>query len=99
MRLIFKRRNLFFDISKDEVVRIVKFQEALKKEHDNIIVRLIEGQPTFVLEPSTVINSINDSSKLSSWREPIFLLLLRRDGDVCKALMADSLDWNLKKEL
>ena len=99
MRLIFKRRNLFFDIEKDEVVRIIKFQEKLEAEPSALIVRLIEGQPTIILEPTKVINSINESVKWTLWKKPNFLLLLRRDGDVCKALMADSLDWNCKKEL
>ena len=99
MRLIFKRRNLFFDIAKDEVVRVMEFKEKLEPEPSVLIVRLIEGQPTFILEPTKVINSINESAKCTSWKKPNFLLLLRRDGDVCKALMVDSLDWNLKKEL
>ena len=49
-------------------------------------------------EPSIEVDSINQKLSFGLWRTPSYLLLMRRDGDVSKALMADSMDWHLKKE-
>lgn len=98
MRLIFKRRDLFFGISKDEVIRVVSVIESYEIVFSKFLVRLIDGQPTFVLEPSRVVDSLNQQLSFGPWQTPRYLLLMRRDGDVCKALMADSIDWHLKRE-
>tara|TARA_A100001011_G_C14302649_1_gene841576 strand:+ start:2213 stop:2515 length:303 start_codon:yes stop_codon:yes gene_type:complete len=98
MRLIFKRRGLLFDISKDEVVRVINVDESFGIDSSKFLVRLLDGQPTFILEPLRVIESINKQLSYGNWKVPKYLLLVRRDGDVCKALMVDSMDWNLKRE-
>tara|TARA_A100001015_G_scaffold217882_1_gene244848 strand:+ start:288 stop:590 length:303 start_codon:yes stop_codon:yes gene_type:complete len=97
MRLIFKRRDLFFAISKEEIIRVIKVIELFEITSSKFLVRLIDGQPTFILEPSIEADSINKQSIFGTWQMPIYLLLMRRDGDVSKALMADSLDWHLKR--
>ena len=98
MRLIFKRRGLFFTITKDEVIRVISVLDSFEIESSKLLVRLIDGQPTLILEPSIEVDSINQKLSFSLWKTPSYLLLLRRDGDVSKALMADSMDWHLKKE-
>jgi hypothetical protein len=51
-----------------------------------------------MLEPSREVDSINHQLTFGPWKRPGYLLLMRRDGDVSKALMADSMDWHLKRE-
>ncbi len=98
MRLIFKRRGLFFTITKDEVIRVISVLDSFEIVSSKLLVRLIDGQPTLILEPSIEVDSINQKLSFGLWRTPSYLLLMRRDGDVSKALMADSMDWHLKKE-
>ena len=98
MRLIFKRRDLFFAVPKDEIIRVIEVIESFEIEASNFLVRLIDGQPTLIIEPNRVFESINQKQHFGSWKNPTYLLLMRRDGDVSKALMADSMDWHLKKE-
>ena len=98
MRLIFKRRGLFFTITKDEVIRVISVLDSFEIESSKLLVRLIDGQPTLILEPSLEVDSINQRLTFALWKKPSYLLLMRRDGDISKALMADSMDWNLKKE-
>ena len=98
MRLIFKRRGLFFTITKDEVIRVISVLDSFEIEPSKLLVRLIDGQPTLILEPSIEADSINQKLTFGLWKQPSYLLLMRRDGDISKALMADSMDWNLKKE-
>ena len=82
MRLIFKRRGLLFDISKDEVVRVINVDESFGIDSSKFLVRLLDGQPTFILEPLRVIESINKQLSYGNWKVPKYLLLVRRDGDV-----------------
>ena len=98
MRLIFKRRGLFFAITKDEVIRVMSVLDSFEIVSSKLLVRLIDGQPTLILEPSIEVDSVNQKLNFGLWKNPNYLLLMRRDGDVSKALMADSMDWHLKKE-
>ncbi len=98
MRLIFKRRDLLFTIIKDEVIRVISVFDFLEIEPSKLLIRLIDGQPTLILEPSIEVVSVNQQLNFGPWKKPKYLLLMRRDGDVSKALMADSMDWHLKKE-
>ena len=95
-RLIFKRRDLIFEVAKEEVIRVINIFEAFEIKPSDFLVRLIDGQPTFVIEPSKIVNCISDQLSFGPWKNPSYLLLMRRDGDVCKALMVDSMDWHLK---
>ena len=94
MKILFKRRSISYSITKSEVLRVV-----LGEELDNIfetvfLVRILDGHPTLLLEPTNLFPEI-DHTEVSSWIKPNYIFILQRDGDAGRAIFVDSFDRRL----
>ena len=72
------------------------------EELDNIfetvfLVRILDGQPTLLLEPTNLFPEINYAA-VSSWIKPNYIFILQRDGDAGRAILVDSFDRRLVYE-
>ena len=68
-------------------------------ELDNIfetvfLVRILDGHPTLLIEPTNLFRKINYGA-VSSWIKPNYIFILQRDGDAGRAILVDSFDRRL----
>ena len=69
------------------------------QELDNIfetvfLVRILDGHPTLLLEPTNLFPEMNETTA-SSWIKPNYIFILQRDGDAGRAILVDSFDRRL----
>tara|TARA_B100000035_G_scaffold180723_1_gene154176 strand:- start:2000 stop:2230 length:231 start_codon:yes stop_codon:yes gene_type:complete len=72
------------------------------KELDSIfeavfLVRILDGHPTLLLEPTSLFPEVNYAA-VSSWTKPNYIFILQRDGDAGRAIFVDSFDRRLVYE-
>ncbi len=95
MKINFSRRGVNYSVLKENALRIVDTKVIEKIEAMNISVKIIDGQPTFLIEPFQIFFSGSEESSLP-WTYPEYILLLKKDGDVSSGVFIDSLEWNFK---
>ena len=95
MKINFFRRGISYSILKENVLRVIDTKVIEKIEATNISVKIIDGQPTFLLEPFQIFFSGGEDSSLP-WIYPEYILLMKRDGDVSNGVFIDSIEWNFK---
>ena len=58
------------------------------------LVRILDGHPTLLLEPTNLFPEINIDA-VSPWTKPNYIFILQRDGDAGRAVFVDSFDRRL----
>ena len=91
MKILFERRTISYSISKEEVIRVLYSQEIDDIIEATFLVRILDGHPTILLEPTTLFPEIS-SAQITPWKRPTFIFILRRDGDAGRAIFVDSFD-------
>ena len=91
MKILFQRRTISYSIAKEEVTRVVYGEELDDITEAAFLIRILDGHPTLLLEPTNLFQEINNS-KISSWIKPNYIFVLRRDGDAGRAIFVDSFD-------
>ena len=94
MKILFQRRAKSYSIPKDEVVRVLQGEDLDYIEEAILSVRIFDGQPTLLLEPTSLFPEKSDT-EISSWIKPNYIFILRRDGDAGRAIFVDSFDWRI----
>ena len=91
MKILFQRRTISYSIEKDEVTRVIRGEELDDITESEFLIRILDGHPTLLLEPTNLFQDIKNS-KISSWIKPSYIFVLRRDGDAGRAIFVDSFD-------
>ena len=94
MKILFQRRSISYSIAKSEVTRVVRGEELDNIFETVFLVRILDGHPTLLLEPTNLFPEIN-CTEVSSWTKPNFIFVLQRDGDAGKAILVDFFDRRL----
>ncbi len=93
MKILFQRRSISYSITKSEVTRVMRGQE-LDIFETVFLVRILDGHPTLLLEPTKLFPETNYAA-VSSWIKPNYIFILQRDGDAGRAILVDSFDRRL----
>ena len=72
MKINFSRRGVNYSVLKENALRIVDTKVIEKIETMNISVKIIDGQPTFLIEPFQIFFSGFQASKCSNPKNDIF---------------------------
>ena len=67
MKINFFRRGISYSILKENVLRVVDTKVIEKIEATNISVKIIDGQPTFLLEPFQIFFSGGEERCPKRW--------------------------------
>jgi len=94
MKILFQRRSISYSITKSEVTRVMRGEELDNIFETVFLVRILDGLPTLLLEPTNLFTEINKAA-VSSWIKPNYIFILQRDGDAGKAILVDSFDRRL----
>ena len=94
MKILFQRRSVSYSIAKSEVTRVMRGEELDSIFETVFLVRILDGHPTLLLEPTNLFPEINYSTA-SSWTKPNYIFILQRDGDAGRAILVDSFDRRL----
>ena len=94
MKILFQRRSISYSITKSEVTRVMRGEELDNIFETVFLVRILDGHPTLLLEPTNLFPEINYAA-VSSWIKPNYIFILQRDGDAGRALLVDSFDRRL----
>ena len=94
MKILFQRRSISYSITKSEVTRVMRGEELDSIFETVFLVRILDGHPTLLLEPTNLFPEINHSMA-SSWTKPNYIFILQRDGDAGRAIFVDSFDRRL----
>ena len=94
MKILFQRRSISYSITKSEVTRVIRGEELDSIFETVFLVRILDGHPTLLLEPTNLFPEINDDA-VSPWTKPNYIFILQRDGDAGRAVFVDSFDRRL----
>ena len=94
MKILFQRRSVSYSITKSEVTRVMRGEELDSIFETVFLVRILDGHPTLLLEPTNLFPEINNTL-VSSWIKPNYIFILQRDGDAGRAILVDSFDRRL----
>ena len=94
MKILFQRRSVLYSITKSEVMRVMRGEELDSIFETVFLVRILDGHPTLLLEPTNLFPEINDDA-VSPWTKPNYIFILQRDGDAGRAVFVDSFDRRL----
>ena len=94
MKILFQRRSVSYSITKSEVTRVMRGEELDSIFEAVFLVRILDGHPTLLLEPTNLFPEINDAT-VSPWIKPNYIFILQRDGDAGRAVFVDSFDRRL----
>ena len=94
MKILFQRRSISYSITKSEVTRVMRGEELDNIFETVFLVRILDGHPTVLLEPTNLFPEINDAT-VSPWTKPNYIFILQRDGDAGRAVFVDSFDRRL----
>ena len=94
MKILFQRRSISYSITKSEVTRVMRGEELDNIFETVFLVRILDGLPTLLLEPTNLFTEINKAA-VSSWIKPNYIFILQRDGDAGRAILVDSFDRRL----
>ena len=94
MKILFQRRSVSYSITKSEVMRVMRGEELDSIFETVFLVRILDGHPTLLLEPTNLFPEINDDA-VSPWTKPNYIFILQRDGDAGRAVFVDSFDRRL----
>ena len=94
MKILFQRRSVSYSITKSEVTRVMRGEELDSIFETVFLVRILDGHPTLLLEPTNLFPEINDDA-VSPWTKPNYIFILQRDGDAGRAVFVDSFDRRL----
>ena len=94
MKILFQRRSISYSITKSEVTRVIRGEELDTILEAVFLVRILDGHPTLLLEPTNLFPEINNAV-VSSWIKPNYIFILQRDGDAGRAILVDSFDRRL----
>ena len=94
MKILFQRRSISYSITKSEVTRVMRGEELDNIFETVFLVRILDGLPTLLLEPTNLFPEINEAA-VSSWIKPSYIFILQRDGDAGRAILVDSFDRRL----
>ena len=94
MKILFQRRSISYSITKSEVARVMRGEELDNIFETVFLVRILDGHPTLLLEPTNLFPEINNAV-VSSWIKPNYIFILQRDGDAGRAILVDSFDRRL----
>ena len=94
MKILFQRRSVSYSITKSEVTRVICGEELDSIFEAVFLVRILDGHPTLLLEPTNLFPEINDTA-VSPWIKPNYIFILQRDGDAGRAIFVDSFDRRL----
>ena len=94
MKILFQRRSVSYTITKSEVTRVMRGEELDSIFETVFLVRILDGHPTLLLEPTNLFPEINDT-EVSPWIRPNYIFILQRDGDAGRAVFVDSFDRRL----
>ena len=94
MKILFQRRSVSYSITKSEVTRVIRGEELDSIFEAVFLVRILDGLPTLLLEPTNLFPEINKAA-VSSWIKPNYIFILQRDGDAGRAILVDSFDRRL----
>ena len=94
MKILFQRRSISYSITKSEVTRVIRGEELDTIFEEVFLVRILDGHPTLLLEPTNLFPEINNAT-VSSWTKPNYIFILQRDGDAGRAIFVDSFDRRL----
>ena len=94
MKILFQRRSVSYSITKSEVTRVMRGEELDSIFETVFLVRILDGHPTLLLEPTNLFPEINYAA-VSSWIKPKYIFILQRDGDAGRAVFVDSFDRRL----
>ena len=94
MKILFQRRSVSYSITKSEVTRVIRGEELDSIFEAVFLVRILDGHPTILLEPTDLFPEINKAAA-SSWIKPNYIFILQRDGDAGRAILVDSFDRRL----
>ena len=94
MKILFQRRSISYSITKSEVTRVMRGEELDNIFETVFLVRILDGLPTLLLEPTNLFPEINKAA-VSPWIKPNYIFILQRDGDAGRAIFVDSFDRRL----
>ena len=96
-KVIFFRKGVKYSILTSEICRVMYSAEVGRISTYEFSVRVIDGQPTFLLEPDKLFFG---SGQVNSdlWKYPEFIFIMKRDGDVGRGIFVDSLEWGIFRE-
>ena len=94
MKILFQRRSVSYSITKSEVTRGIRGEELDSIFEAVFLVRILDGHPTLLLEPTNLFPEIKDAA-VSPWTKPNYIFILQRDGDAGRAVFVDSFDRRL----
>ena len=94
MKILFHRRSVSYSITKSEVTRVMRGEELDSIFETVFLVRVLDGHPTLLLEPTLLFPEINIDA-VSPWIKPNYIFILQRDGDAGRAVFVDSFDRRL----
>ena len=94
MKILFQRRSVSYSITKSEVTRVMRGEELDSIFETVFLVRILDGHPTLLLEPTNLFPEINIDA-VSPWTKPNYIFILQRDGDAGRAVFVDSFDRRL----
>ena len=94
MKILFQRRSVSYSIAKTEVMRVMRGEELDSILEAVFLVRILDGHPTLLLEPTSLFPEINIDA-VSHWTKPNYIFILQRDGDAGRAVFVDSFDRRL----
>ena len=94
MKILFQRRSVSYTITKSEVTRVMRGEELDSIFETVFLVRILDGHPTLLLEPTNLFPEIKDT-EVSPWTRPNYIFILQRDGDAGRAVFVDSFDRRL----
>ena len=94
MKILFQRRSISYSITKSEVTRVMRGEELDSIFETVFLVRILDGHPTLLLEPTNLFPEINIDA-VSPWTKPNYIFILQRDGDAGRAVFVDSFDRRL----
>ena len=97
MKILFQRRSISYSITKSEVTRVTRGKELDSIFEAVFLVRILDGHPTLLLEPTSLFPEVNHAA-VSSWTKPNYIFILQRDGDAGRAIFVDSFDRRLVYE-
>jgi hypothetical protein len=75
-------------------MRVMRGEEFDSIFETVFLVRILDGHPTLLLEPTNLFPEINDDA-VSPWTKPNYIFILQRDGDAGRAVFVDSFDRRL----
>ena len=59
MKILFQRRSVLYSITKSEVTRVMRGEELDSIFETVFLVRILDGHPTLLLEPTNLFPEIN----------------------------------------